>query len=244
MSKNIIISYPRSGSNFLQNVASKSLPLSASSIYDLSGARNPTKYDILKSHALNHDWLADEFSRFGLRSVGEYRVVWLVRDLRDVFVSFHNFVESRKGVKIDTSSFLDEVSFEYALEYGAARYFDRRVELAPRSVWQFYLEHVQFWMQYMDARREGEGASFRYEDLLDVDSIEWGRLFELLRGRRIKPKPGILRQRVSTYDDRERPRGIERSWDYEGSTYREFCSVLLDRCNDSIPDFMSKFSYV
>lgn len=238
--KSTVVSYPRSGSNFLQNVVNNSVSIACSSLYGLGQAQKPSKFGLLKSHALNYDWLVDEYDRFNIEHGSNYKLIWLVRDPRDVFVSFHNFVESRNKVKIDPSSFLDGVSFEYALEYGTARSFDRKVELSPRSVWEYYLDHVRFWNEHHNL---GKSQAFRYEDLLDPGSVQWADLFELLCNRRIHPERNTMEEKVSTYDSRKRPRGITKSWDYEGSPYLDFCGEVFERCKKSLPKFIEEFNY-
>ena len=83
-----LVSYPRSGSNFFQEVMKTKFHISSRSLY----GDNPQDSTIrnLKSHAISYEYLKDECSFILGDQSSPNRIIVLFRDPRDVMISFFN----------------------------------------------------------------------------------------------------------------------------------------------------------
>ena len=106
----VIVSYPRSGSNFVQSVLRHSTGLTNLSIY----ASNSDGIDItltVKSHAPSPEYLRDEFGRLVGDPAWPARVVLLQRDPRDAMISFYEYTQHMRQTAIPQEDFLEQHLF-------------------------------------------------------------------------------------------------------------------------------------
>ena len=152
----MLMSYPRSGSNFLQNLLNQTTETHSQSLY--SKPKLFKRKLTIKSHAFSQNFLEDELNRLYhgyYRDVSTRRVV-IVRDPRDVFISFKDFVEVRKGIKVDQRRFLD-YSYTYCTYQARTPVLNRRAEFTAKSNLDAYREFIyEFW-----ALKGGEGGGDR-----------------------------------------------------------------------------------
>ncbi len=103
----ILLSFPRSGSNFLQNIVkSNSTGVHCTSVYAAGKFLRPRA--LLKSHAVNEAALSDEMLNTWERTAPRNGTIILQRDPRDVMISYFDFLQT---------VFTDEVSIENFFEH-------------------------------------------------------------------------------------------------------------------------------
>ena len=158
------VGLPRSGTNFFQSVLRSVTTQSAESIYSGKAAKN------LKSHALSPSYLDWEASFFGI-SKTENPLHWLlVRDPRDIVISFYDFVLARKNLDIEQDEFLT-IDYFFALSYNGSAKADARCEfLQPLTIENAFEAFAKNWLA---ARTEGTSRVnlVRYETLADPQKL-------------------------------------------------------------------------
>jgi hypothetical protein len=216
-----LISYPRSGSNFLQSVVQGSSGLRCRSVYAFPHVQ-PQYILSLKSHALSFGHLLDEISRLVPDAPPPQKLVVLFRDPRDVMVSFYEFLQVRKDVQIPQVDFLEGVSYFYATYKDRDMALARRSEYAPISIAESYRKHVRNWV--VEPPNDLDCLTVRYEDLVLSPEIEFQRIFDFLE-LDCALAAATLADKVSLYSEGSRPRGEPHGW---------------RTCEDQYPDLLAR----
>ena len=221
----LIVSYPRSGSNFVQSVLRHSSGLTNLSIY----APNPDGIDItltLKSHAPSPAYLRDEFGRIVGEPEWPARIVLLQRDPRDVMISFYEYTQFMRQTTIPQEDFLNTCFF-----YASAidRDIKRRVDVAPMSVLQAYQKHVKEW--FNEQRAAGDYLIVRYEDLVTAPEEGFQRIFDYLN-LDCPLATEFLDHEVSRYDDTRQHRAKATAWKEHSERYRSLLETIDTKLGD------------
>jgi hypothetical protein len=226
----VVVSYPRSGSNFLQNVLAASSGLPLRSFHSpVENMRELCHYG-LKSHAISSDWLADEFSRTTLNYKYPEKIIYVYRDPRDVMISFYEFVQHMKGVTLDQASFLTKVSYIYATYTDKDPVLGRTNSMQPMSVLDGYRAHYQNWMV-----RAGSKSYHivKYEDLVTMPEVTFQGIFDFLE-LKCDLSAEALGQKVSQYDSRSRKRGGVSGWKKNLKKYDGIISSVEEQLSEEI----------
>lgn len=226
----VVVSYPRSGSNFLQNVlaASSGLPLrSFHSPYE--NMRELCHYG-LKSHAISSDWLADEFSRTTLNYKYPEKIIYVYRDPRDVMISFYEFVQHIKGVRLEQTSFLNQVSYIYATYTDKDPVLGRTSGIEPMSVLDGYKAHYKNWIL---RAKSNSYYIVKYEDLVTIPEVTFQGIFDFLE-LKCNLSTDALFQQVSQYDSKSRKRGSVHGWKNNQDKYHGIISSVEEQLSEEI----------
>ena len=225
----VVVSYPRSGSNFLQNVLEVSSGLSQRSLYiPERNMRELCDYG-LKSHAISSDWLADEFSRTTINYKYPEKIIYIYRDPRDVMISFYEFVRHRKRIALDQANFLKKVSYIYATYIDKDPVLDRKNSVEPMSVLDAYRLHYKNWML-----RSPSSSYYivKYEDLMTSPEVAFQNIFDFL-DLKCSLSAEVLGRKVSQYDDANRKRGVF-GWKNNLEKYRAIISSVEEELAEEI----------
>ncbi len=213
-----LVSFPRSGSNFLQSVLQSSSGFVCQSIY--APLREPSAVTLsVKSHATSLEYLMDEIYRFIPEIARPSKVLLLQRDPRDVMISFYEYVKVMRGLEISQSEFLDKCSFFYAATID--KEFKRRVDTGPLNIRDAYRKHVDNW--FMKVPNDLDCLVVKYEDLVISPDAEFKRIFEFLE-LDCPILSAALRVKVSLYSNDGRQRGRAGGWQDNKTQY----STLLE----------------
>lgn len=213
---------PRSGSNYVMQVLASMAKGEHYSIYGhLGKIGSRTNATVVRSHALTFKQLDEELQRFtGKVWNKETPVVALVRDPRDIAISFYEYTQFVLKVKIPQEQFLNGV--DYYLASGIDLGGSRRSSLAPTSVIQAMRQFINNWL----AEENGNDAVHlvRFEDLLSNPKVAFVSLASTLDLPQSTPSPTILGKHVARYDRKQRPRGVAQGWKQLVKRY----AVLID----------------
>ena len=206
----IIVSYPRSGSNFLQQILRDNSDLKTSSLY--GSASNVREADNLKSHAISHEYLQAELSLITGRYDQNVKILVLFRDPRDVMISFYNYAIARKIIDVPHNQFLD---LDWFLIFGysqSTRVHMRRHHLTPISVGDAYQIFVNSWLKVFNESPMQNIILCKYEDIMANFDEEARRLLQFFKTdldppSRFKDRVKKPTQLVALYSQEERPRG-------------------------------------
>jgi len=226
-----LISFPRSGSNFLQHVLESSSGMLCRSLY------SNTTFDsgdvlCLKSHAISMPYLLDEVNRLVSRPRRPNKFMVLQRDPRDVMISFYEFAQKRKDISIPQREFMDRVAFHYVLSHGTRiETWRRKVEIAPLSIADAYRRYVEQW--FVNRAQGLDCLTVRYESLVRAPEAEYGRIFRFL-GLTCQLDQGAVEKRVQEFSREGRERGVAHGWTKCESTYGELISEVEDELEAEI----------
>lgn len=230
-----VVSYPRSGSNFLQSILTHSSGLNNQSIYGRKVKFTARDFTLsVKSHAPTPEYLAGEFPRKVERPEQPERIILLLRDPRDVMISFYEYTQAQRGVQIPQGTFLTGVCYFYASFIDPES--ERRVERGPLSVLDAYKKHIETWVAQRPA-----GLScleVRYETLQTDPERGFGEVFRYLNLDCPLAK-AYLPVKVSQYDETRKDRGTAEAWRKHGEQYRE----LLDGVEAHLRDEIALLGY-
>ncbi len=203
-----LVSYPRSGSNFLQNLLEKSTGFNNQSIYSPLIVRSNLTMT-LKSHAPSFDYLEQEVEGLvGLDDLQESKYIILVRDPRDVMISFYEYVKAKRKIEITQNKFLNGVDFFYASTID--KQFIRKSNVSPISVIQAYRMFIKNWVSF--SKNKSELCLFlRYEDLTENPTKFASNVLNFV-GQNNQLRTEALDEIVSLYSTEDRPRGQAFGW--------------------------------
>jgi hypothetical protein len=216
-----LISYPRSGSNFLQSVLSGSAGIPSKSIY--SFPHNKAHLTLsMKAHSLSYDHLIDEINRLVPGSKFSNKLIVLQRDPRDVMISFFEFLLYKKEIQIPQADFLNNVCYFYATFKPQHLALDRKVEIAPTSIIDSYRKFVNNWIA--NPPNNVNILLVKFENLVLNPESEFQGIFDfleldcLLNSEQLKVK-------VSQYHYTDRPRATIGGWKLMQHKYSELISM-------------------
>lgn len=219
-----LIGFPRSGTNFLQSVLEGSSGLLCRSIYG-PPTINPNHILSLKSHTPSYEFLLDEIRRFLPNSESPDKFILIIRDPRDVFISFYEFVQSTKGVSIAQSDFIKEVSYFFATFEDRHKVNSRKLELAPLSIFDAYKKHIDNW--FVNRPPSMDCHVVKYEGLVLSPESEFQRIFDFLNLDCSLEKERLI-LKVSQYSKTSRKRGASGGWRHCQDEYGELISLVND----------------
>lgn len=226
-----VVSFPRSGSNFLQNVLRASSGRAARSIYD--DPRDAPGAFSLKSHAPTRAYLRDEARRLLDLDPTRSRKLILVRDPRDVMISFFEYTQHKQATRIGQRHFVG--SYDFFLAAPIDRHCRRRAETSALSVIDAYRKWLRDWAMTSPSNNE---LVVRYEALVSQPQATFAQLFAHL-GLHCELASEVLGEVVSRYSDESRPRAREGSWRLVADRYRE----LLDGVEASLAEELEALGY-
>ena len=243
-----IVSYPRSGSNFLQSVLTHSSGFHSSSIYAYNSLK-PTLYKsqskyllkpnellTLKSHSITPAYFHDEVQRFGIEMDKPEKIIFLIRDPRDVLISFYEFVQIRNGIKIEQFDFLYNTSFYYATYFEKDLVMSRKTEIAPLNIIESYKKFINHW--YDNNTLTEKPLLIRYENLVNTPDDEFSKIFSFLN-LDCALDPESLDRKVSLYSNNNRTRGIAGG---HRTCYEDYATII-DIVNKELKTEISKLGY-
>lgn len=226
-----LISFPRSGSNFLQHVLESSSGMLCHSLYGNTKC-DPSEVLCFKSHAISLPYLTDEVNRLISTASRPNKFLLLQRDPRDVMISFYEFAQKRKDISIPQGEFLDRVAFHYVLSHGTRiQTWRRKVEIAPLSIADAYRRHVEQW--FINIPPGLDCLTVRYESLVRTPHTEYGRIFRFL-GLSCQLAEYAIQERVRQFSRNKRERGVAHGWTKCESIYGELISQVNDKLQTEI----------
>ncbi|MFS2316321.1 hypothetical protein RMQ97_00160 [Maricaulis sp. D1M11] len=225
----LLASFPRSGSNFLQNVVRQSLTdMRCASIY--AGGRLSDRDAFLKSHNLNDAGVGHELkelwaskSRFAARIV-------LVRDPRDMFLSGYDYVCNRLGQTVPPDQFLATDYFLGFFDAERGR-IARYKRFKTVNIIQAYRQWLRYWMGQQVAN--GQGRLVRFEDLVLTSGDGFKTVFDALDRSMPEELKGI-ESLQSQYGSSERPRGQAGGWRTAPDKYAPIIEAVNTRLRSEI----------
>ncbi len=217
-----LVGFPRSGTNFLQSVLEGSSGLLCKSIYSYPKVSSK---DILslKSHTPSYEFLLDEISRYVPGFEVPEKAILIVRDPRDVFISFYEFVRSTKDVSIAQSDFLNKVSYFFATFKDHHNINSRKSEIAPLSIFHAYKKHIDSWFVHREQSLDCHVV--KYENLILSPEAEFQHIFDFLNLDCVLEKDR-LELKVSQYSSTKRKRGVSGGWRHCKDQYGELIALV------------------
>lgn len=204
----VLLSFPRSGSNFVQNILRRnSEGVDCASIY--AGGYLDAPQLFLKSHALDPATLMAELSGLWNIETPPARLIILVRDPRDVFLSLYDYVAGLRRTEIDPERFLETDYYWYFFQPDVLGIIRDAAHAGARSVLQAYRDWYRSWITE-DTGQDG-ALHLRYEDLTLTPQRAFASVFELLD----LPRPATLAaldDLVSLNGDSPRRRSQPQGW--------------------------------
>ncbi len=225
----IIISFPRSGSNFLQNVLSESSGYESNSLDLPIGRFYPAQNLTVKSHAIDFNQLQYELQVSKI-SFPPPKVIILFRDPRDVMRSLLEFTNSKKKQSISPDFFLSDCSYNYAAEI-TNRSIGRSSH--KMSVSAAYRKFVTCWV---DKKKwsNTETLTVFYEDLCLNTSDSFNRIFDFLNIK-CSLNNDSVRKKVALYsNESNRTRGVAYGWRKEGLNSHDLYGLVNNKLDDCI----------
>ena len=208
-----VISYPRSGSNFLQELLRQIFSLSTRSFYVQRRPDSPP--DNLKSHAISPGYFRDELRILGEDTYQPTGVTLLLRDPRDIMISFYEFFRSRHAFPISQGEFLE---VDWFLAFGrapGAKVHLRETHIMPVSIKESLSIFANSWVANAQGISDWPVTLVRYEDIIESPAmIPW----EEVAGRAMDADATITQELtnptrlVSQYSQENRKRGQAYGW--------------------------------
>ena len=225
-----LMSFPRSGSNFLQSIIEKSSGLRCRSMYDKF--QSSSNYFLsLKSHAHSYEYLLDEIKHLLADAPKPSKLILLYRDPRDVMISYYEYTQVQQNTQIEQRAFLDTD------DYFLAALLLRHVGDKLLSVRKAYKKHINSWFveplpEHLDC------LVVKYENLIQEPQKEFQRIFDFLE-LRCSLAEQFLDVKVSLFSSELRQRGRAYGWKDSVSRY----NTLLQEVNDVLRDEMIAIGY-
>ena len=222
-----LVAFPRSGSNFLQNVLRKSSGYNAQSIY--APINKQDKLINLKSHAPTRAYLYDETRRLlGINSEISKKII-LIRDPRDVMISFYEYTKFQKHDSFSQEFFCNQ--YDYFLAAPIDRNCKRREERSPLTVICAYRKHLNEWIIHTSAG--SNELVVRYESLLEDSGGTFAKIFEFLC-LECTLDSNSLDEKISLYSNETRERGTIEGWKHLFSDYQSIIAAVEDNLKNEI----------
>lgn len=238
--RSFLVSYPRSGSNFFQEILKTKYGLAASSLYgDDVQSSNKTN---LKSHAISYAYLRDECNFILGDDEGPRKIITMYRDPRDVMISFYNFFKSYHQGEISQNDFLSLDWFLVLTRTPNTRTWLRSTHQKPITIAESYQIFVDSWFVSKNINDNILVTTLRYEDLVAQPELVVSKALAALNldyvpAHESKDKTPL----VSTYSIEDRPRGCAQGWKRD-DVFREY-KVLIDQVEKRLGDQIAHLSY-
>lgn len=229
-----LVSFPRSGSNFLQMILQASSGLQCQSIYvPVSTSTEPVLS--LKSHAVSLHYLFDEILRFiPDTSSSPSKIILLQRDPRDVLISFFEYTQAKRNIQVSQEEFLNNVCYFYASTIDKT--FERKLEYAPLNIIQAYKKHIENW--FIKRPDDIDCLVVKFEDLILSPGPEFQRIFDFLQLNCSLAKE-LIDVKVSQYSQSSGQRGQPQGWQIKKKRY----SVLIGQTESLMKDEIQFLKY-
>ena len=215
-----MVALPRSGSNHVMHVLASMAKGKYLSIYGLGWPGGQASATVVRSHALTPDLFNEELVRFTGQPWNEQTTLLaLVRDPRDIAISFYEYAQVTLGVEIRQEEFLQGVDYYLAsgIDIGSVR----RSMLAPRSIAQGMRQFICNWLA---AESQNDNVHLvRYEELLDDPKSKYPALARLAGLPDETPTQKAIQSPVARYDKRQRPRGTAFGW---RAVYKKYSPLI------------------
>ena len=132
----------------------------------------------------------------------------LVRDPRDIAISFYEYTQVVLNRPIAQEQFLHEVDFHLAAgtDLGGLR----RSNIAPMSVIDALGQFMAHW--YATALRDNKTHLVQFESLIESPTESFQALAAKLNLKAKRPTKKLLGTPISRYDRKRRPRGAAGGW--------------------------------
>lgn len=238
----MLLSFPRSGSNFLQNV----IKSNCKTIHCTSAYANGVflrAQSLLKSHAVDEALLLAELRGTWNRHAPRSGTIVLTRDPRDLMISYYDFLQTVFAGEI-TPETLFEYDFNWIKDEWRSRkktdivnkYEDR---IDPPSEVFTVLDAYKGWHQsWIAPAPDPNWLRVRYEDLIQHPQDSFNAIFDYLN----LPKPDTfagLTTFVSLHGDSARTRGKAQGWRTAPDMYRP----ILDKTSDGLAGQIADMGY-
>jgi len=232
-----MVALPRSGSNHVMHVlAGMANGVSRSMYGHLGKFGEQANATIVRSHALSPCQFDEESLRFTGQIWDQKRqIILLIRDPRDIMISFYEYALVMLKVKITQSQFLHDV--DYYLVSGTDIGGMRRSTLAPTSVIQAMRKFMTNWL----AMHAGNDAVHlvRFEDLTVNPFSAYVSLASTLGLPNRRPTKKLTELPLARYDRKQRPRGTAQGWEQVRKKY----ATLIDGVQRELSAEMRLFGY-
>jgi hypothetical protein len=226
----ILNSFPRSGSNFLQNVLSSSVPnIHAHSIYSNGVFSKPTT--CLKSHALDRSGVRTELTGFWAFDKAPASHIVLVRDPRDMFLSIYDYIKTMRGVDITATNFLS-TDFYWTFFTPTALEIMRDANHANACT---LLDAYRTWLHSWIIQPPANQVRLRFEDILSDPKGPLTKAFGAL-GHKAPAKLQGVQTMVSQHGTSGRPRGKAYGRRNAPSQYEPYLKRITSALADEIKE--------
>ncbi len=228
----LLVSFPRAGSNFLQNVIGSTFGGTCISMYqNWPTETHPLR--TIKSHAPTPAYLEEECTRHAGKSLSDKPCILLLRDPRDVIISFYEFTMVKLNRKLDQGTFLEETDYflSSAIDLGC----QRRSLLSPLSIKSALNAFFKTWTRAVKSGRR-KILTVHYENLVKHpiqqatcigDNFGWKPIANSEHA-----PPFELVSQVSK--ETERPRGRPRSWTLVQEQYADLLQTAEHLIDEAI----------
>ncbi len=233
----LLCSFPRSGSNFLQNIVrlnTRPRAVLCSSIYGYSSQNAQeqarTGKAFFKTHACDQAQLDTELAQLWNMGGRAYRHILLVRDPRDVMISLYDYILGHRGVRLAPEHFLDTDFYWYLFKPDVLTVLRDENHARPLTVLEAYRLWVRTWFG-------GKGAQaccrLSYEHLLEQPQQGFAQVFDVLAQPMPDPLSG-LSELVAQYGESQRLRGKAQGWRLAEDLYRPIIEQVESRLAEEI----------
>lgn len=226
----LLLSYPRSGSNFLQNVLRHNSKLGCASVYQMGRRAAEAKF-CLKSHAIDPATLRRELQQiWGIKSRPRRKII-LVRDPRDVFISLYDYVKGHRGTETRPAQFLRTDYYWYLFQPDVLNIIRDGSHARSQNVLQAYRQWYQSWCS--DGANQDDTVFIRFEDLIRDPDQALAPVFDLIG----EPQPKLLEalhDMVSQNGQSRRGRGRAQGWRQAPQAYAPIIKAVSQALKDEI----------
>ena len=236
----VLLSFPRSGSNFLQNVVKSNDPsIQCTSIH--GKGRFLRRRALLKSHANGDEMLRGELRGTWNRTAPERARIVLVRDPRDVVISYYDFLQPVFSGEV-TPDNLFEQDFDWLRAEYRRRTLGREVARPGEGMTGglYTLIHaMRDWYAGWEAA-DGDMPTLRlrFEDLLSAPKESFDAIFAHL-GLPLRESYDGRDVLVSQQGTSDRPRGRAQGWRIAPETFHP----LIARAEAEFAPQIARFGY-
>lgn len=224
----LLLSFPRSGSNFVQNVLKQNCPdLLCAGIY--RGGHMSAPHICLKSHAIDSKAVAHEVQKFWSAAPAPNTQIALLRDPRDMFLSIYDYVAGHRQTPTDPDKALDLDFFWFFFPPHVLQHLRQGQHAHAFTVANAYASWLQAWV----FSKPDHTLLVRYEDLVQTPEHSFAALFDHI-GQTPPTSLKALRRLVSQNGSSARQRGAAQSWKQAPARYQPLIRAVEARFGDQI----------